>query len=316
MNIRTPLTAAVIAAVLVTAPACGKKSVSVHEAGGGTTHATGNGTTHATGNGTEHGTGHGTENGSGSGSGHAHESSDHGSPINNGSGQAPFKAEWKPSTPKPKPNETFQLQIAVNDEKGKPVDKFEISHEKVMHLIVISKDLSVFQHLHPEYKGGNRFETEMKLQVGGDYKLIADFVPNGSAQQTAMHALAVEGPPSTKPVIVDKKLVKSAAGNEVSLSFDSPPMANKETVMTFTFKDERTGKPVTDLQPYLGAVGHVVLLSADGERYVHNHPIDEKTGGPEAKFAVTFPQSGVYKIWAQFQRSDETFTVPYVVQVP
>lgn len=75
-------------------------------------------------------------------------------------------------------------------------------------------------------------------------------------------------------------------------------------------------KPITDLQPYLGAVGHVVILNQDGGEYLHVHPTDEKSSGQDAKFMATFPHSGVFKIWDQFQQNGKVFTVPFVVKVP
>jgi hypothetical protein len=65
----------------------------------------------------------------------------------------------------------------------------------------------------------------------------------------------------------------------------------------------------------LGAVGHVVILSADAEQYLHVHPQNEQTTGPLAQFATAFPRSGTYKIWGQFQHNGEVITVPFVVDV-
>jgi hypothetical protein len=69
------------------------------------------------------------------------------------------------------------------------------------------------------------------------------------------------------------------------------------------------------LQPYLGAVGHVVILSEDTEQYLHVHPVEELAKGPEARFVTSFPKAGRYKVWAQFQRNDKVMTVSYVVEV-
>ena len=104
-------------------------------------------------------------------------------------------------------------------------------------------------------------------------------------------------------------------GKEVTLSIDHL-MANMELNLNFNITDAQTKQPVTDLQPYLGAVGHVVILTQDAENYLHVHPTDEKASGPDAKFMTTFPHSGVYKIWGQFKQNNKVFTVPFVVKVP
>jgi len=93
-------------------------------------------------------------------------------------------------------------------------------------------------------------------------------------------------------------------------------MANMELKLNFNIKDAQTNEPVTDLQPFLGAVGHVVILTKDADKYLHVHPTDEKASGPDAEFMTTFPKSGVYKIWGQFQQNGKVFTVPFVVKVP
>ncbi|MGO4272648.1 hypothetical protein AB4Z22_22875, partial [Paenibacillus sp. TAF58] len=104
-------------------------------------------------------------------------------------------------------------------------------------------------------------------------------------------------------------------GKEVTLSIDHL-MADMELNLNFNIKDAKSKQPVKDLQPYLGAVGHVVILTQDAENYLHVHPTDEKTSGPDAKFMTTFPHRGIYKIWAQFQQNGKVFTIPFVIKVP
>ncbi|HZG74860.1 MAG TPA: hypothetical protein VEZ72_03290, partial [Paenibacillus sp.] len=72
---------------------------------------------------------------------------------------------------------------------------------------------------------------------------------------------------------------------------------------------------IADLEPYLGAIGHVVVLSEDGERYVHVHAEADQGSGPDAMFETTFQKAGLYKIWGQFQHRGDVFTVSYVVEV-
>ena len=77
------------------------------------------------------------------------------------------------------PNEDASVTILIQDKWNKPIDKFDIMHEKLLHLIVVSKDLTYFDHLHPEYVGGGQFEINTKFPAGGHYQLIADFTPQG-----------------------------------------------------------------------------------------------------------------------------------------
>lgn len=223
---------------------------------------------------------------------------------------------WNFSPAKPEANKTTKLTLQIQDHHNKPIDEFEIVHEKDMHLIVVSKDLSYFDHIHPEYKGDGRFMIGTKLPQGGDYKWFADFVPKGGQPVTESKWLSVKGAASDQAIQVDQVLTKQEAGKEVKLAFDQPLKAKQDIMMTFTITDATSKQPITNLEPYLGATGHVVAISADAETYLHVHPMDETSRGPEAKFHIQFPSSGVYKIWGQFQHEGKNFVVPFVVEVP
>lgn len=199
---------------------------------------------------------------------------------------------------------------------GKPIESFETTHEQKEHLIIVSKDLSYFHHIHPAYQGGGVFEVNNRFPAGGNYKLIADFVPEGGSSMNKSVWLRVDGDAEpAAPVEPDKERIQTVDGIRVSLDFDRLT-AGQELMLTYTIEDAETGAPVTDLQPYLGAIGHVVILSEDAEQYLHVHPMDEKGSGPKAEFMTTFPHAGTYKIWGQFQRGGRVITVPFVVNVP
>jgi hypothetical protein len=207
----------------------------------------------------------------------------------------------------------IKLKIVHND--GKPIEKFEINHEKLLHLIIVSKDLSYFNHIHPEYEGEGLFEINNDFPSGGEYKLIADFKPADGGAMTKMEWVEVEGKQrDSVPLGIDENLEKTVDGKKVTLTMDSL-QADKELTLKFTLWDDVTGQPITDLEPYLGSIGHVVVMSEDGERYLHVHAVDGQGSGPEAFFETEFPESGIYKIWGQFQKDGEVFTVSYVVMV-
>ncbi|SIR44299.1 MULTISPECIES: hypothetical protein [unclassified Paenibacillus] len=245
--------------------------------------------------------------------GHAHEGGE-------GEGAAAeasdVKAEWTlAGGGQPEARRETLIRVAITS-GGKPVEQFDTAHEQKQHMIIVSKDLSYFSHIHPEYKGGGVFEIATEFPAGGEYKLIADFVPAGGSAMSRMQGVSIGGAADkAKPIEPDGDLTQVVDGNEIALSIEGLA-AGKEAMLTYTIADARTEKPVTDLQPYLGAVGHVVILTADAESYLHVHPMDEKASGPEARFMTTFPKSGIYKIWGQFKRGGEVFTVPFVIKVP
>ncbi|WHY16899.1 hypothetical protein QNH28_15290 [Paenibacillus sp. G2S3] len=214
-----------------------------------------------------------------------------------------------------KANEETELTIQITDKDGKTVNKYDINHEKLLHLIIVNHDLSFFNHIHPEFKGDGTFTVNTSFPAGGEYKVFADFIPTGGANSTLSEWVKVEGKESKHAAITPEgKLVKEVGGKEIELAL-SGTKPNEEVTLTFDIRDAKTKKGIDNLQPYLGDVGHVVILSKDANQYLHVHPIDEKATGPDAKFATSFPQSGTYKLWGQFQHNGEVFTVPFVVDV-
>lgn len=212
--------------------------------------------------------------------------------------------------------EAASLEIQVQDEQGKNIEAFDINHEKLMHLILVSKDLSYFNHIHPEYTENGQFHVQNEFPAGGEYKAFADFIPANGTQQVKSEWLKIGGDSlPDQPLVAESNLTKVVDGKEVTLTFDELK-PNQDVTMTFTISDAASKQPISNLEPYLGAVGHVVALDRNVETYLHVHPIDEQAKGPEAEFMTTFPSSGVYKLWGQFQHEGKVFTVPFVIEVP
>jgi hypothetical protein len=223
------------------------------------------------------------------------------------------KADWKLSPSPTGEGELIRITFKLPD--GSSVNDFELTHEKLLHLIIVSQDLSYFNHIHPEYKCEGVFEAVNDFPAGGKYRVIADFKPAGGDAMTKLAWLDVEGEPADPvPIVLTDPLVAAADGKRVTLKISSLA-PDEESVFTFHVEDEASGRPIADLEPYLGAIGHVVILSEDGEQYVHVHAEKDQGSGPDARFEATFPKRGVYKIWAQFRHQGQVFTTSYAVQV-
>lgn len=248
--------------------------------------------------------------------------------------------------------------LKITDKKtGAPVNDYTVVHDKLMHLIVVSRDLKWFNHLHPELKGDGTFVVSAELPRAGSYKLYADYTPKGEEQEIAQHAFATAGEtakPLRAQLTPDKAqgmwMVKDAtshpegepsgkAGGNYQIALMPMPMklvAGQDAMLHFQVRDAG-GKPITDLQPYLGALGHCVILSDDSDVYLHSHPMgasmegmegmDHSMGdmkmeapktaanGPDVIFHTTFPRAGLYKIWGQFKHQGKIVTAPFVVNV-
>lgn len=191
-----------------------------------------------------------------------------------------------------------------------------VVHEKRFHLFIVSRDLAYFAHVHPEQTRDGSFLLQHELPRG-EYMLIADFLPEGGTPQMVQRALLVgdtgarsaESPiPGSRP----RGHTMTADGVRVTLKTeDFEP--GKHACLTFTLADATTGEPVSDLQPYLGAPAHMLLVRADLTDVVHAHPEELHTGGPSVSFHPMVPAPGEYKLWVQFQRARRVITVPFVL---
>jgi outer membrane murein-binding lipoprotein Lpp len=224
------------------------------------------------------------------------------------------KLEWAYSPEQPKVGEETQIELSLRDSAGKSIEEFELNHEKLMHLIVVSEDLAEFSHIHPEYKGAGKFEIKTTFAKSGEYKLFADFIPSGHPQMTMTSNVTVAGKEQAAvPIQKDGQLTRTVDGVVASLEI-STYQPGETADLTFTLSDEKTKEPIANLEPYLGAIGHVVIISEDLKHYLHVHPKNDNESGPTAVFSTEFPAPGLYKIWGQFQRSGETFIIPFTVE--
>ena len=112
----------------------------------------------------------------------------------------------------------------------------------------------------------------------------------------------------------------TADGIKANLKGTSNIPIGKSLPVTFQLTDTRTGDAITDLEPYLGAYGHLMIILADGQTVVHSHPAEDELGIAQSKrgivaFNARFPKAGIYKAWGQFQRGGKVVTIPFVISV-
>jgi len=211
------------------------------------------------------------------------------------------------------------LALAMRDpETGDPVKSFIDVHERRLHLFIISRDLSQFAHVHPELRQDGSFELKHDLGAG-EFVLIADFLPAGGTSQLVQRAVVTPG--YTGRLFGSPPELASTASKQVSsglrISVDAPSLAaRRESSVRFHVSDAATGLPVTDLEPYLGASGHALIVNPDMTAAIHAHPEGAVTSGPVVTFAPVFPAPGRYKMWVQFQRKGAVVTAAFVIDVP
>ncbi len=260
-----------------------------------------------------------------------------------------FKIDFKSEPGTIQAGQPSTLSFTVKDKQGATVKDLQIVHEKPMHLLVVSKDLAEFYHIHPEQSADGSYRVEHTFPNGGEYKLYADFTPKEATQVVEQVDLKVAGTERTKvSLIADAKFEKTVSGLRVVMKPDGAIKGGQELMLNFAAFDAGTNKPATDLQNYLGELAHFVIISEDMKDFVHAHPMSkgehEKSGkmkmdgktddhnadghnhstmegvttkpsASEVAAHTAFPRSGLYKVWAQFQRGGQVITAPFVVNV-
>ncbi|MFJ7064831.1 hypothetical protein [Streptomyces sp. NPDC101115] len=212
-------------------------------------------------------------------------------------------------TPTPAPGKST-LKFSIKDAAGKKVTAFTTEHGKELHFIVASRDLTVFRHLHPVKGADGTWSVAADLPAAGAYKAFADFKPavKGAKGVTLGADLSVPGAYAPKPM---PPVVPTADvdGYQVRLGGTLDPGKAGELRLTVT----KAGKPVTDLEPYLGAYGHLVALRDGDLAYLHVHP-NEGGPGPDVSFTATAPSSGTYRLFLDFQHEGKVRTAAFTVR--
>jgi hypothetical protein len=205
-----------------------------------------------------------------------------------------------------------RLDFTILTSSGRPLLDYTREHEKDLHLIVVRRDLTGFQHVHPRLDvATGAWSTDVRL-TPGTWRVIADFTPDGWEGITLADDISVAGDfrPRDLPGDTRTTSLPTAEGTyTVSLEGDTAPGAG--TVLT-TWID-LDGEAVTDLEPYLGAFGHLVVLRAGDLGYLHVHP-EEGEPGPSIDFATAFPTPGTYRLFLDFKHGGVVRTAAFTVE--
>ncbi|HUQ55164.1 hypothetical protein [Lentzea sp.] len=200
-----------------------------------------------------------------------------------------------------KENSSLSFDIAGPD--GRPVTEFAVEHEKRLHLIVVRRDGSHFRHVHPEMAPDGTWSVPLSLGTAGGYRVFADFRPEDGPKTTLGADVHVAG--DYQPRKHETSRTFTVDGYEVTLHGELN--TGKASAVTVTIAED--GRPVTDLQDYLGAKGHLVALRAADLAYLHVHPEE----GAEVKFAVEAPTAGQYRLFLDFQHENVVRTAEFTL---
>jgi hypothetical protein len=226
------------------------------------------------------------------------------------------------------------LVYRIKDSDGRPARNLISSHERMVHMMIISEDFDVFSHIHPEDFG----EITSKMLEEGRFPLTYTF-PKAGRYLIATNFSSEDQDFSKEFIIeVDGKIKMEAAEDDfsrernienyrIALSY-SPNVITAGKEVRFNFHIERDGKPVAHLEPYLSAPMHIAVVSSDLKNFIHTHgewpmigPEDKiqrtvtNHFGPNVKTHIIFPKKGRYQLFGEFKHDGKVIVSKFMVAV-
>jgi hypothetical protein len=202
-----------------------------------------------------------------------------------------------------------RFEFRIRDYAGDIVASFEHVHDAGLHLVVVRRDLTLFQHLHPKLQDDGRWSLDLTLEQAGFFRAFADFSVKGNALTLGMDLVA-EGELRLSDAHAPSAIAR-ADGYEVTLEPHSFRVG-QPTALAFAVR--REDRRVEDLEPYLGAMGHLVALRRGDLAYLHVHPMANDRPGM-IEFHTEFPTAGQYRMFLQFAHAGAVKTVAFDTHV-
>jgi hypothetical protein len=205
------------------------------------------------------------------------------------------------------PGTPAEFKFKVLDPDREAVTSYRSLHERDLHLIVVRRDLATFSHLHPMREADGTWHIKLTLPSPGPYRAFADLAPRNGPEMTLTVDLTAPGEWAEQQ-LPDPSTTARAGPYQVELTGELAAGVHSE--MEFSVSRDGTG---VELQPYLGALGHLVALRASDLAYLHVHPLEDASS-EAVRFGVEVPSSGAYRLFLQFQHEHRVHTASFTVQ--
>ena len=202
---------------------------------------------------------------------------------------------------------TFRFKIVDRD--GQPATQFTPVHERDLHLIVVNREMTNYHHVHPTLAVDGTWTIELPALPPGSYRAIADFQIEGGPRLALGTDVSVAGN-YTPTVLPEPHRTTQVDGYDITLNTETGNGGEVTASLTVT----RSGRPVDDLDPYLGANGHLVAIRAGDLAYAHVHPVDDHTGPPSdgtVVFDASLDATGRYGLFFDFQHHGIVHTAAF-----
>ncbi|WP_353814620.1 heavy-metal-associated domain-containing protein [Agromyces sp. SYSU T00266] len=210
--------------------------------------------------------------------------------------------------------EAGEISFTLTDASGAAVTAVEISHDRPLHLIVVRTDGAHFRHVHPELDDDGTWRIPFAFDAAGTHRVFADVTPSELGEAiTLTSTIEVAGEFRPEPRVAD---VRTSTVAGLAVEVVGALVAGRVSELVFTVT--RDGEPVTALEPYLGAYGHLIALRQGDLAYLHVHPLGEPGDGvtepgPEIVFMAIAPTAGRYLLYLDVQEGGVVRSIPFVV---
>ena len=240
-----------------------------------------------------------------------------------------FELRTVPALVKAGEKATLEL-IVRHPDTDEIVNAFVEVHQRRYHMFVISQDMEYFEHIHPEQHDDGTWSVDVTLPKPGYYKVLSDFVPFGGSPQFIARPLVTAGyagdlAADSAHLTPDTSRTQVMGDLTATIQYDPPSLSPAEhSHLSVHLARSGAGEPVKSLQTYLGAFGHVLIVSEDLVNFVHSHPLEmlppdadfeSLVGGPDVIFEALMPEPGRYRAWAQFRYRETIRTFPFTFEV-
>jgi hypothetical protein len=234
-----------------------------------------------------------------------------------------------PAVPVAGERTTLKLGV-VHPDTGEVVRDFELVHDMPYHLFVISQDMEFFQHIHPEQGEDGAWSIGVVLPKPGAYAILSDFLPKGGSAQFLARPLVTAGYTAdvlaqSAQLVPDTSPQQDVGPLRARVRYDPATMrAGQYGHITLSLTTPENNQPVRELEPYLGAFGHMLIMDEQMFDYVHAHPtempsanmpIEQQRGGPDVVFEGLMPKPGLYRAWTQVKYRGELYTFTNTFEV-
>jgi hypothetical protein len=231
---------------------------------------------------------------------------------------------------------TATLRFSLRDREGKTLSGITVSHERILHVIVVSEDFTVFAHLHPEDFGAvtpemiqdARFSVNYSFPKAGRYLIALDSAVHDLHFSKQLF-IDVTGEPNMAATGTDFSRVKKSGDYVIRLTVPEHMKAGQGTTLGYFI--EKDGKPVADLETYLAALMHLAVIKTDLTYFIHvhgeapgsssAHPEGHIHGtalkgfGPVIEATVTFPVKGMYQIFSEIKHQGKVIVTSFMVNI-